>query len=232
MERLDKLIASQGTWSRKDVKDLIKKGLVTVNGSLEKNPETKVSDSHNIAVKGEPLNISQFLYIMLNKPAGYVSATKDPKDKTVMDLLPAEYKRNNLFPAGRLDKDTTGLLLITDDGNLAHDILSPKKHVDKTYLLKTDLPINNALPEKFLEGIELNDGICKPAVLEIIDDFNAKITLTEGKFHQIKRMFGCFGLKVVELKRISMGRLKLDENLPEGSCRLLKTEEIEQLKRP
>lgn len=230
MERLDKLLASQGTWSRKDVKAIISKGRVTVNGSVEKKADRKISEGDSVTIDGELLNIQKHLYLMLNKPQGYVSATHDSTDKTVLDLVPADLKRKNLFPAGRLDKDSTGLIIITDDGDFAHEILSPKKHIPKTYLVCTDIPMSDEMSERFKSGIELNDGICRPANLEIISRYSGIVTLHEGRYHQVKRMFGCCGAKVLSLKRISMGRLSLDPNLPEGACRLLRTEEIELLR--
>lgn len=232
MERLDKLIASQGTFSRKEVKSLITKGRVFVNGNIEKSSDKKVNSTDSITIDGKKLNIQKYIYLMLNKPQGYVSAVVDPKDKTVLDLVPLEYKRNNLFPVGRLDKDTTGLLIITDDGPLSHNLLSPKKHVPKTYLVTIDIPMTLSMIEKFQSGIQLNDGLCKPANLEIISEYIGEVTIEEGKYHQIKRMFGCCGGKVVTLKRISMGTLKLDETLLEGECRPLTDYELTHLSSP
>lgn len=226
MERLDKLIASQGTHSRKEVKSLITKGRVLVNGNIEKSSDKKVNITDSIIIDGKELNFQKFIYLMLNKPQGYVTAVKDSKDKTVLDLVPLEYKRNNLFPVGRLDKDTTGLLIITDDGPLAHNLLSPKKHVPKTYLVTIDIPMTLSMKERFQSGIQLNDGLCKPAYLNILTEFTGEITIEEGKYHQIKRMFGCCGGKVVALQRISMGSLKLDETLLEGYCRPLTNQEL------
>ncbi|SHJ46941.1 pseudouridine synthase [Parasporobacterium paucivorans] len=231
MERLDKLLASQGTWSRKDVKSLISKGLVSVNGAQEKKADRKVEETDIIAIDGKQLNVQKYLYLMMNKPPGYVSAVRDSLDKTVLELVPAEYKRKNLFPAGRLDKDTTGMIIITDDGAMAHDILSPKNHVPKSYIVTIDIPLTPVMSERFAAGIELNDGICRPAVLEILCSTTGKVTLEEGRYHQIKRMFGCCGAKVTALKRVSMGALQLDGTLPEGQCRPLTEDELILLQR-
>ena len=161
----------------------------------------------------------------MNKPAGVVSATTDNHDKTVIDILPKEYQRKGLFPAGRLDKDTEGLLIITDDGDFAHKMLSPKKHVEKTYIAKLDKPINDETVKSFEKGIIFADGTkCMPAKLESVpdsDNMTAKVTICEGKFHQVKKMFLCCGINVVHLQRISIGNLYLDSKLPIGSCKLL-----------
>ena len=176
------------------------------------------------------LIIKKNIYLILNKPKGYVSATTDNKDKTVLDLVPDEYKHRNLFPAGRLDKDTTGLMLITDDGLFAHNILSPKKHIDKKYEVTIDAYITNEMIEGFKKGVILNDGICHPSNLEIIEPNKGIVTLTEGRYHQIKRMFGCFSAKVIELNRISMGNLYLPNDLKLGEVRELTIEELNKIK--
>ncbi|MBQ6837488.1 MAG: rRNA pseudouridine synthase [Clostridia bacterium] len=233
-ERIDKLIASQGLLSRNDVKTMIKRGEVSVNGVVIKDSSVKVSYEDDIVVNGKPLKQTEFTYIMLNKPKGVVSASEDKRDKTVVDILPDELKRKNLFPAGRLDKDTTGFCLITDDGDFAHRILSPSRHVDKTYIATVDKKINFANARKaFKNGIVLADGtVLLSADLELLsDDDNQsfKVVIKEGKYHQVKRMFASLGTTVIELKRISIGGLVLDDNLEEGEARLLTAEELSKI---
>lgn len=233
-ERIDKLIASQGLLSRNDVKTMIKRGEVSVNGVVIKDSSVKVSYEDDIVVNGKPLKQTEFTYIMLNKPKGVVSASEDKRDKTVIDILPDELKRKNLFPAGRLDKDTTGFCLITDDGDFAHRILSPSRHVDKTYIATVDKKINFANARKaFKDGIVLADGtVLLSADLELLsDDDNQsfKVVIKEGKYHQVKRMFASLGTTVIELKRISIGGLALDDNLEEGEARLLTAEELSKI---
>lgn len=233
-ERIDKLIASQGLLSRNDVKTMVKRGEVSVNGVVIKDSSVKVSYEDDIVVNGKPLKQTEFTYIMLNKPKGVVSASEDKRDKTVVDILPDELKRKNLFPAGRLDKDTTGFCLITDDGDFAHRILSPSRHVDKTYIATVDKKINFANARKaFKEGIVLADGtVLLSADLELLsDDDNQsfKVIIKEGKYHQVKRMFASLGTTVIELKRISIGGLALDGNLEEGEARLLTAEELSKI---
>ena len=226
MERLDKLLASQGMLSRREVKELIAGGKVTVDGVPEKRPERKVSGTEQIAVLGEPLRVQRTLTLMLNKPQGYVSAARDARDKTVLELVPAEYRRKEMFPAGRLDKDTTGLMILTDDGALAHEILAPKKHVPKQYRVTVDIPITEEMVRRFAEGIMLNDGVCRPAALTVEAPFTGVVTLQEGRYHQIKRMFGCCGAAVTALHRLSMGALRLDPSLAPGECRPLTEAEL------
>lgn len=233
-ERIDKLIASQGLLSRNDVKTMIKRGEVSVNGVVIKDSSVKVSYEDDIVVNGKPLKQTEFTYIMLNKPKGVVSASEDKRDKTVVDILPDELKRKNLFPAGRLDKDTTGFCLITDDGDFAHRILSPSRHVDKTYIATVDKKINFTNARKaFKNGIVLADGtVLLSADLELLsDDDNQsfKVVIKEGKYHQVKRMFASLGTTVIELKRISIGGLALDDNLEEGEARLLTAEELSKI---
>lgn len=233
-ERIDKLIASQGLLSRNDVKTMVKRGEVSVNGVVIKDSSVKVSYEDDIVVNGKPLKQTEFTYIMLNKPKGVVSASEDKRDKTVVDILPDELKRKNLFPAGRLDKDTTGFCLITDDGDFAHRILSPSRHVDKTYIATVDKKINFANARKaFKDGIVLADGtVLLSADLELLsDDDNQsfKVVIKEGKYHQVKRMFASLGTTVIELKRISIGGLVLDDNLEEGEARLLTAEELSKI---
>ena len=220
MERIDKIIASQGQYSRKAVKALIAKGRVTVDGSPVKSSSDKADPAMaKITIDGKPLNFKRHVYLMLNKPQGYVSATEDRDHRTVLELVPEAYRGRELFPAGRLDRDTTGLMIITDDGVLAHNILAPKKHVPKLYHVELDIPVTEEMRERFLAGVVLQDGICKAADLTKIDTHIALVTLREGRYHQIKRMFGCCGAEVVALKRLGMGKLYLPEDLADGDCR-------------
>lgn len=231
MERIDKLISEQTEYSRKEVKSLINNKKIKVNGITVLKSDFKVEyDKDIIEINGKELNVQKNIYLILNKPKGYVSATRDKNDPTVLELVPEEYKSRNLFPAGRLDKDTTGLMIITDDGMFAHSILSPKKHVKKMYNVKIDIPITDEMIKMFSQGVFLKDGKCKSANLDKTGEYTAIVTLTEGRYHQIKRMFGCFRAKVIELQRISMGNLRLPENLKEGECRTLTTEELNKLK--
>lgn len=229
-ERIDKIISSQGKYSRKEVKKLISSHKVLLNGEIVKSSDVKVNvENDEIVIEGIKLNVKRKIYLILNKPQGYVSATTDKRDKTVLELVPEEFNKRNLFPAGRLDKNTTGLMIITDDGELAHNILSPKKHVKKSYKVTLDIDATEDMIEKFNNGIELNDGICKPAEMEIIGSNVAIVTLREGRYHQIKRMFGCCGAKVIELHRISIGNLSLPNDLKEGECRELTDKELLKL---
>lgn len=227
MERIDKIIASQGQFSRKEVKDLIAHKQVLLNGRAVTDAGTKADpDTAQIQVKGEPLRVQTHVYLMLNKPVGYVSATRDKSAPTVLDLVPAHYRKRELFPAGRLDRDTTGLMILTDDGAMAHRILTPRRHVPKTYQVTIDIPVTSEMVRRFQEGIVLNDGVCRPAVLRITGERTAEVVLKEGRYHQIKRMFGCCGAKVVALHRSAMGALTLPEELPAGQCRELTPEEL------
>ena len=226
MERLDKLLTSTGRWSRSEAKRLVKEGRVLVNGHLAASPEEKYDpETVSLAVNGEAVPLRRFVYVMLHKPAGVLSATEDGRGKTVLELLPPEYRKRGLFPVGRLDKDTEGLLLLTDDGALAHELLSPKKHVDKVYYARVKGELTEADSRAFAEGMTLGDGlVCLPAGLEILtagEKSEALVTLREGKFHQIKRMLAARGKPVVYLKRLSMGTLRLDETLPKGGWREL-----------
>lgn len=227
MERIDKIIASQGQYSRKEVKALIAKGRIAVDGRVVTSSSEKAdAEAAQITIDGKPLVFKRNLYLILNKPKGYVSATEDRDHPTVLELVPQEYRGRDLFPAGRLDRDTTGLMIITDDGVLAHNILAPKKHVPKLYHVELDIPVTEEMRVGFSEGVMLNDGICKATDLVKTGEKTAEVTLREGRYHQIKRMFGCFGAEVVELKRLGMGRLTLPEDLAEGECRELTCEEL------
>ncbi len=230
MERLDKVIGSQTNYSRKDIKDLVKKKKVLVNGKVVLKSDVKVDSLFDqIVVDGKVIIFKKYVYLVLNKPKGYVSATEDKYDKTVLELVPFEYSHRDLFPAGRLDKDTTGLMIITDDGEFAHNILSPKKHISKTYNVTIDIPMREEMVIGFRNGINLSDGECKSASLEITGKNTGIVVLTEGRYHQIKRMFGCFGAKVVELERVAMGNLSLPNDLELGKCRELTKEELQKV---
>lgn len=232
MERIDKIIASQGKYTRSEVRKLASQGKITVDGTVIKKSDIKVDTSSvKIIINGEELNFKEHLYLILNKPKGYVSATEDRDCQTVLELVPDELFRSSLFPAGRLDKDTTGLMIITDDGDLAHNILAPKKHIRKIYEVTLDVPVTEDMIQKFKDGIELNDGECKSALLEITGENTCKVTITEGRYHQIKRMFGCCKAKVIELNRICMGNLFLPTDLGLGECRELTEEELELLQK-
>lgn len=230
--RLDKLIASTGHYSRREVKQLVREGRVLVDGIIARSSEDKVDPScSSVEVDGIDVGYRRYTYVMLHKPAGVLTATEDKRQKTVMDLLSPELRRQELAPVGRLDKDTEGLLLLTNDGDLAHRLLAPKSHVDKVYYAELERPLSAADCAAFEEGIILADGTdCMSAGLELMGDGSkVKITLREGKFHQIKRMVASRGSSVCYLKRLSMGALCLDDALEKGAYRLLTKEEIEQI---
>lgn len=233
MERLDKLLAGTGKWSRREVKALVRQGLVRVDGRLAASAEDKLDPAAAIiTVAGETISLCRFTYVMLHKPAGVLTATEDRKQPTVLDLLPPELRRIGLAPVGRLDKDTEGLLLLTNDGELAHRLLSPKYHVDKRYLARVDGELSAADAEAFARGMTLGDGLeCLPAGLEVLPDRVCVVTLREGKFHQVKRMLAARGAPVLYLKRLSMGPLVLEDSLAAGAYRLLRAEEISALYR-
>lgn len=233
MERLDKLLAGTGKWSRREVKALVRQGLVRVDARLAASAEDKLDPAAAIVtVAGETISLRRFTYVMLHKPAGVLTATEDRKQPTVLDLLPPELRRIGLAPVGRLDKDTEGLLLLTNDGELAHRLLSPKYHVDKRYLARVDGELSAADAEAFARGMTLGDGLeCLPAGLEVLPDRVCVVTLREGKFHQVKRMLAARGAPVLYLKRLSMGPLTLDDSLAAGAYRLLRAEEISALYR-
>lgn len=228
MERLDKLLAGTGKWSRREVKALVRQGLVRVDGRLAASAEDKLDPAAAIiTVAGETISLCRFTYVMLHKPAGVLTATEDRKQPTVLDLLPPELRRIGLAPVGRLDKDTEGLLLLTNDGELAHRLLSPKYHVEKRYFARVDGELSAADMEAFARGMTLGDGLeCLPAGLEVLPDRVCIVTLREGKFHQVKRMLAARGAPVLYLKRLSMGPLTLDDSLAAGAYRLLRAEEI------
>ena len=230
MERIDKIISEQTYYSRKEIKKLISKGMVYANGEQVKKPEIKYDETNIVVeINGKEIEIKKHIYLLLNKPKGYVSTTEIETQKTVLDLVPEKYKNRNLFPAGRLDKDTTGLMLITDDGEFAHNILSPRKHVKKEYEVTLDIPVTETMVNGFKKGVMLNDGECKSANLEITGKYTAKVVITEGRYHQIKRMFGCYGAKVVELNRICMGNLYLPKDLKLGEIKEATSDELQQM---
>lgn len=233
-ERLDKLLSSTGRWSRREVKELIRQGRVWVDGVPARRPEEKCEPgAAGLTVDGERVDCAPFVYLMLHKPAGLLSATEDRRQKTVLDLLPEHLRRRGLFPVGRLDKDTEGLLLLTNQGDLAHDLLSPKKHVDKEYGVRVEGRLTAADCAAVKAGLHLDDGLdCQPAELAILPNTGgreAHITIREGKFHQIKRMMAYLGKPVLYLERVRMGNLTLDSALPRGSWRFLTEDEVRGL---
>lgn len=234
-QRLDKIIASTGKWSRREVKTLVRQGRVLVNGFPARFADEKADpETAEIAVNGEVLSYRRFTWLMLNKPAGYLSATEDGKGATVLDLLPEDLRRQGLFPVGRLDKDTEGLLLLTNEGGLAHELLSPKYHVEKEYYARVAGRLTEEDCQAFAAGMTLDDGLsCRPAGLEILtagEESEARVTLREGKFHQVKRMLACRGKPVLYLERVRMGNLPLDRSLSRGEFRFLTEEELENLR--
>ncbi|WP_150266721.1 pseudouridine synthase [Paenibacillus tepidiphilus] len=236
--RIDKVLSHIGIGSRSDIRKLAKQGLVSVNGKVVKDSGAHVDPYRDqLEVNGEPVVYREYIYLMMNKPAGVLSATEDKRDRTVLDLLRPEQAHFEPFPVGRLDKDTVGLLLLTNDGQLAHELLSPRKHVPKTYEATVEGEVDADDVAAFAAGVELDDGyVTQPAELTILSRERGSktisyisLTITEGKFHQVKRMFQAVGKKVVFLKRVSMGTLQLDESLPLGACRELTEEELKLL---
>lgn len=235
--RIDKYLANMNVGSRKEVHKLIKQGLVTINGIVVKTPKQKVQESDEVLVGDEEINYQKYHYFLMNKPKGVLSATEDRSQRTVISLLKPQDRYQGITPVGRLDKDTTGLLLLTNDGQLNHELLAPNKHVAKIYQAEIAGVADENTVKKFAEGMQLGDGTqLKPAELtileqnEVADTSKIEIKIHEGKYHQIKRMFGACGMKVVELKRISMGNLILDKNLAPGQYRELSIEEINNIK--
>lgn len=236
MERLDKVLSNLGYGTRKEIKQVAKKGLIKVNGEIVKDNGMQVDpEVDRISINGEEIFYRKYIYLMMNKPDGVISATFDNRDETVIDLLEIEHQVFNPFPIGRLDKDTVGLLLLTNDGELNHRLISPKWKVDKIYYAKIDKLVTDSDIKKFESGITLDDGyICKEAKLEIIkaseEGSEVMLTIQEGKFHQVKRMFEAVDKKVTYLKRVEFGTLKLDKDLEEGEYRELTDEEVAVLK--
>ena len=228
MERLDKRLAATGRWSRKEARDLIRGGRVAVEGAVCRAPEAKVGEDAPVTVDGAPICADRPVYLMLHKPAGVVSSTDEPGERTVLELVGEEYQNIGLFPAGRLDKDTEGLLLLTNDGPLAHRLLAPKSHVDKVYYVEVDGVLDETDVEAVRRGVTLGDGyVCLPGELELLSGNRAHITLREGKYHQVKRMLASRGKPVTYLKRVRFGPLELDETLPKGGWRPLNDRELE-----
>ena len=230
MKRIDRIISEKTDYSRKEIKKLISKGLVFANKEVVKHPEDKYDDNVSITIDGIEIDTRDHVYLVLNKPKGFVSTT-DLNERSVLELVSDEYMTRDLFPAGRLDKDTTGLMIITDDGEFAHNILSPKKHVQKIYEVTLDIPVTKEMQDGFLKGVNLSDGECKSAILDITGEYTCNVTLKEGRYHQIKRMFGCFKAKVVELNRICMGEFFLPKDLEQGEIRELTNEELELIQK-
>ena len=233
--RLDKYLSDMGAGTRSELKKEIRKSGAVVDGTVVKDPGFSVSESSNVIFRGSEVAYEEYVYYMLNKPAGIISASEDGREETVVDLI-SEPKRRDLFPVGRLDRDTEGLLLITNDGALSHRLLSPKHHVDKVYYVKVSGILTESDAELFRDGLVLTDGLeCLPADLEILsvsdDDYvsEAEITIREGKFHQVKRMFASIGSEVIYLKRLSMGPISLDPGLAPGEYRRLTPEELTAL---
>lgn len=236
MERLDKVLSNLGYGTRKEIKQIIKKGFIQVNGEIVKDNGMQVDpEKDKILVNGEEIFYRKYIYLMMNKPAGVISATHDGRDETVVDLLEIDHQVFNPFPVGRLDKDTVGLLLLTNDGELNHRLISPKWKVDKVYFAKIDKEVVEKDIEAFKKGITLDDGyLCKEAKLEIVkaseEGSEVIVTIQEGKYHQVKRMFEAVGKQVIYLQRIEFGTLPLDKDLEEGEYRELTDEEVAILK--
>ena len=232
LERLDKILSNQGLGSRKQIHSQIKNGEIKIDGRVISSSDLKLDpETTSIEVKGKNIIFSRFIYIMLNKPTGVLTATRDKKAETVLNLIPESLKRPGLFPAGRLDKDTEGLLIITDDGNFAHQMLSPKKHIPKTYLAKLRFPIDITAKQKFSEGVLIDEGYqCLPAELIMLEPCLAELTIFEGKFHQVKRMFQATGNEVIALKRTKFGNINLDNQLKAGECRLISQVDIDNIR--
>ena len=229
-ERFDKIIATQFNISRKDARIAIRRGKATLDGKVLRDFGALVNVDADITFNGQALSYKEFIYILMNKPKGVLSASEDKKRETVVDLVPEHLRRQGLFPVGRLDRDTTGFLIITDDGDFAHKAISPKYEVYKKYLVTLDGDLTDDMVKAFAEGITLADGTpCRKAELEILSDRVARVKICEGKYHQIKRMFGVVGLGVNDLKREAVGGLSLPENLAEGDCIELSTEEIKAI---
>ena len=229
--RLDKFLCDTAGLTRTEAKNAVKKGQIAVNGQVQKAADFKVKETTDtVTFQGKPLSYAAFHYYMLHKPAGVITATEDKKESTVMDIL-REEKVKNLFPVGRLDKDTEGLLLVTDDGELAHNLLSPKKHVDKEYLVKVRDSISEEECRKLSEGVDIGDEKpTAPAKVERVAEKEILLTIREGRFHQVKRMLQAVGNEVLYLKRLSMGSLRLPADLEKGAYRPLSEEEIYKIK--
>ena len=232
MERLDKLVANQFNITRSEARAAIRRGRVTVDGAVVRIADHKASgEANSICLDGNAMNYRKFMYIVMNKPAGVLSASKDKNSETVIDLIPNDIKRRGLFCVGRLDKNTTGLLLITDDGDFSHKLMAPDKEIYKTYIAELDGDIPPNLSDAFLMGVTLADGtVCRPAKLTKIGERTAELKICEGRYHQVKRMFGVYSLGVNSLKRVAIGGFFLPEELAEGEARELTVDELKILK--
>ncbi|MBP2057823.1 16S rRNA pseudouridine516 synthase [Lactobacillus colini] len=235
--RIDKYLANMNVGSRSEVHKLIKQGIVTINGQKAKTPKEKVNEKDEVLVDGQKITYQKYHYFLLNKPKGVLSATEDKSQNTVIDLLRKKDQYQGIAPVGRLDKDTTGLLMLTNDGQLTHELLAPKKHINKIYrALITGMPDERTVAT-FASGMSLADGTkLKPAELTILEKYpdqeqaRIEVNISEGKYHQIKRMFGACGMKVLELERLQMGNLKLDKDLKRGQYRELSLDEVEHIR--
>ena len=230
--RLDKYLAETAQCTRSEAKTMLSKGRVTVNGAMCKKGDAQLKEGDSVAVDGQPLSYQKFVYLMLNKPEGVVSASTDKRDTTVVDLVGDAYPRRELFPAGRLDKTSTGFVLLTDDGGFAHDILAPKRHVSKTYTVVIDTPLTDEMRKGFAEGVTLADGTAlSPAEVEVLtpDGLTVRVKLKQGVYHQIKRMFGMYGAGVNALHRDAIGGLALDPALEQGQWRELSDDEVAEI---
>ena len=233
MERLDKVLANLGEGSRRDVRLMIKKGQVSVDGTVARDPEMKIDpETSSVCLNGRMLTYRKYIYIMMHKPAGLLSATRDPSTPTVLSLLPEKLQKQGLFPAGRLDKDSEGLLLLTNDGDTAHRLISPNFHVEKRYFVRFEGTLDKDADERIERGITIDGGeVCRPGRLVVLGENEAEVFVTEGKYHQVKRMIAACGGTVTYLRRLSFGPLELDNGLQPGDFRFLTdTEEKEILK--
>ena len=225
--RLDKYISNQTLYSRSEIRKMIFKGKCCVNEAVVCQPDFKVCEDDRVCLDGQTVHYQKYVYIVMNKPKGVLSATEDKSCKTVVDLLPEKYSKRNLFPAGRLEKDSTGMVLLTDDGDFAHRITSPKHHIEKSYIVELDAPVNDEITEGFKNGVTLADGsVCKPAFCERLSESKARVVLTQGKYHQIKRMFGVYGIGVNALHRERMGKFTLPKELDFGDFIEIKPENL------
>ncbi len=227
--RIDKFLADGASLTRSEARKKIKQGCVRVEGETVKDIAFQLGENNNVTLDGEKITYKRFVYIMLNKPAGYISATEDKKKKTVLELISPSYFRFNLFPAGRLDIDTEGFLLLTNDGNLTHNILAPNKNVGKTYFVRLETPIYDEEINALEKGVDIGECITKPAQVVRLSENELHLTITEGKFHQIKRMAHSVNNSVIYLKRMAYANLWLDESLKIGEYRELTQEEVDNL---
>lgn len=228
--RLDQYISQAAQLTRNQAREAIRKGHVTVDGIIAEKADSQIAQTQRVVWKNQLLSNQQFVYLMMDKPAGVLSAVTDANDTTVVDLVREKYPRRTLFPAGRLDKTSTGFVLLTDDGAFAHNILSPKKHVSKVYEVQLDTPITPEMVQGFAAGVTLKDGtMLVSAILQPMEEYSARVTLQQGVYHQIKRMFGCYHAGVNQLRRIAIGGVMLDETLQPGEYRELTQEELVQI---